>query len=100
MRRTKNDAPLPADWEGYWTDYDLLKGRSLSPRTIENYRDTFVLLGRFLGPQQPQLADLTRRQLAAFLDQCLTTTSASSTDEQAVDLDAEYTRAAATEQSA
>lgn len=76
MRRIKNDAPLPADWEDYWTDFTLLKGRSLSPRTIENYRDTFVLLGRFLGPRPPELAELTRRQLAAFLDQCLTTTSA------------------------
>jgi len=73
------DTTLPADWEGYWTDYTLLKGRSLSARTLENYRDTFTLLGRFLGPQVPPLADLTRRQLAAFLDHCLATTSATTT---------------------
>ncbi len=70
--------PLPADWEGYWTDYTLLKGRSLSPRTLENYRDTFDLLGRFLTPA-PLLAELTRHQLAAFLDHCLATTSATTT---------------------
>lgn len=70
---------LPADWDEYWRDYELLKGRALSPRTMENYRDTFDLLGRFLAPQPPALADLTRRQLAAFLDHCLATTSASTT---------------------
>lgn len=78
MRRLKMDTTLPADWEGYWTDFNLLKGRSLSPRTMENYHDTFFLLGRFLTPA-PLLAELTRRQLAAFLDHCLTTTSATTT---------------------
>jgi site-specific recombinase XerD len=71
--------PLPADWEAYWTDFELLKGRSLSPRTLENYRDTLSLLGRFLEPKPPTLASLTRRQLAEFLDHCLASTSASTT---------------------
>jgi site-specific recombinase XerD len=70
---------LPADWEGYWTDYELLKGRSLSSRTLENYRETFELLGRYLVPQVPPLAELTRRQLADFLDHCLRSTSATTT---------------------
>ncbi len=74
-----NPPKLPADWEGYWTDYTLLKGRSLSPRTLAAYRDSFVYLGRFLAPDVPDLADLNRRQVAAYLDHTLATTSASTT---------------------
>jgi len=76
---TANGPPLPADWEGYWTDYTLLKGRSLSPRTLAAYRDSFIYLGRFLAPEVPDLADLTRRQVAAYLDFTLASTSATTT---------------------
>lgn len=71
--------PLPSDWEGYWTDYELLKGRELSPRTLASYRDSLVYLGRFLEPEVPPLADLNKRQLAAYLDHTHKTTSATTT---------------------
>jgi integrase/recombinase XerC len=72
-------ATLPADWENYWTDFTLLKGRSLSDRTKANYRDSLVYLGRFLEPKVPLLANLNRRQIGAFLDYTLQTTSATTT---------------------
>jgi site-specific recombinase XerD len=70
---------LPADWQGYIDDWMLAKGRSLSPRTVAVYLDSFTYLGRFLGPKVPALADLSKRDIAAYLDYTLKTTSATST---------------------
>ena len=75
----KSTVSLPADWENYWSDYELLKGRELSPRTLASYRDSLVYLGRFLGPDVPPLAELNKRQLAAYLDYTLAATSATTT---------------------
>jgi site-specific recombinase XerD len=79
MSTATSAAQLPADWEGYWTNYTLLKGRSLRPRTLAAYRDSFIYLGRFLAPDVPDLADLNRRQVAAYVDHTMATTSASTT---------------------
>lgn len=68
--------PLPADWEGYWTDYELLKGREISPRTLASYRDSLLYLGRFLEPSIPPLAELNKRQVAAWVDHTAAATSA------------------------
>jgi site-specific recombinase XerD len=57
----------------FFTDY-MVQQRALSPRTVASYRDTFVLLLRFaqrkLGkdPVNVQLADITAKFLASFLD--------------------------------
>lgn len=57
----------------FFTDY-MVQQRALSPRTVASYRDTFVLLLRFaqkqLGkePISVQLADITPKFLASFLD--------------------------------
>jgi len=66
---------LPEKWEEVWTDYEILRGRSLSARTLENYRDTVVQLARFLGPVVPTMEAVTRRHVAAFLEHVAQATS-------------------------
>lgn len=73
------EAKLPADWEQFWADYEVMKGRSLSPRTLAGYRESLVYLGRFLEPKVPELADLAKRDIAAWLDYTHKTTSATTT---------------------
>jgi hypothetical protein len=60
-------ASLPAAWEEVWTDYEIPRGRSLRPRTLENYRDTLGQLAPFVGPGVT-LEQVTRRHVAAYLD--------------------------------
>lgn len=67
--------PLPHDWDSYLDDWLLAKGRSLSPRTQLSFRDSFIYLARFLGPVAPPLADLTKKQVAAWIDFTIKTTS-------------------------
>jgi site-specific recombinase XerD len=66
-------ASLPGPWEEVWIDYEILKGRSLSVRTLENYKDTFGQLARFVGSMA--LEDVTRRHIAAYLDHVTRTAS-------------------------
>ena len=66
---------LPAAWEDAWDAYSIPRKSSLSKRTLANYRDTFIQLARFVGPSiTPE--QLTRRQVAAFLESVVQSTSA------------------------
>lgn len=59
---------LPASWEGLWEAFEIDRRSSISPRTLQNYEEALVDLARFLSPEPPDLEALTRRQMAAYLD--------------------------------
>jgi site-specific recombinase XerD len=67
---------LPSSWRPLWEDFEIIKRSTISERTMANYREALVMLARFLGPEPPALAALSRRQIAAFIDEVKERTSA------------------------
>jgi site-specific recombinase XerD len=63
------DSPgLPVAWADLWESYEIVKRPALSQLTLDNYRDTLTQFARFLGPEPPPLEAITRREIAAFVD--------------------------------
>lgn len=67
---------LPASWQALWEDFEVIRRPSISERTMANYREAMVLLARFLGPNTPPMESLTRRDIAAFIEDSKQKTSA------------------------
>ena len=66
---------VPQAWREVWDDYEIMHGRSLSPKTLANYRDTFVQLAKFANGSALSLEAIDRRLISLFLDYVKATAS-------------------------